>query len=100
MPPITFARCSPPSRPPLPLSVATKLTYSPPFRPESMITTGILLRIALVTGPTSALSSRGASTIPDTPAHEAFDLGDLAVPVVLAQGPAPDDLRAHLARRP
>src|SRR4029079_12735453 len=35
----------------------------------------------------------------DPAAHEAFDLRDLAVPVVFTQGTAPDDLGPHLAGR-
>ena len=70
--PAALARCSPASSPPLSLSVATKLTKSPPLRPESKITTGTPLRCALVTGATSAASSSGASAMPPTRRATAF----------------------------
>src|SRR5439155_6432798 len=49
------------------LSVATKLTKSCPLRPESKITTGMFRCFASATGAASALSSSGASAMPETP---------------------------------
>jgi hypothetical protein len=49
------------------LSVATKLTICSDWSPESMITVGTPAPFASSTGRTSARSSSGASTIPETP---------------------------------
>ena len=49
------------------MSVATKLTKSSLFRPESMITTGIPASFAFLTGTRRAVSSKGASTTDHTP---------------------------------
>ncbi len=67
MSPRSLARCSAARAPAPALSVATKLTKSLPWRAESKITTGILAATAALTAPTSALSLRGASTMPATP---------------------------------
>ena len=51
----------------------------------------------VATGPASAASSSGASTMPgDAARDEAFDLGHLRVAIVFAQRPAPDHLGAQL----
>jgi hypothetical protein len=55
------------SAPPFRLSVATKLTMTSDWSPESMITVGIPAPFASSTGRTSARLSSGASTMPWTP---------------------------------
>ena len=64
-----------------------------------MITTGIPLLMALVTGSRSALSSVGASTIPETPRpHESLDFCDLGLAIVLARRALPNHLDSQLLR--
>ena len=56
--------------------------------------------MASATGGTSAVSSSGASTMPDdTACHEALDFGNLRRPLVLAQRTAPDHRDVQFLRR-
>ena len=65
-PPSCFASASPPSWPPLKLSVATKLTTCSVFTPLSKTTTGTFAFTAEFTGRTSACESSGARQMPLT----------------------------------
>ena len=67
LPPSSSPIRSAASSPPLTLSVATNDTISLVARPESMTTVGMPARFASSTGRTSAFSSSGASTMPETP---------------------------------